>query len=220
MSNIKSDTIGAFNGYLDRLEAELGNIVEFNFLLFNSLETEKRHARVKLSQVQRLSDENFRPDGWTPLIDACVKTIKATEEAVKSRLDDPRVIVVFLTDGAENTSREYRRSDLADLIKAKTKAGWQFVYMGANIDAYSDAQSFGIDRGQTMSYVGQNSEQAMAATARNTVAFASGLVGSMAYSARQKLGAGDKFDKPPVDNQFDAAKKRRPVKPIVEDITL
>jgi hypothetical protein len=104
MEAIKDETIGGFNAYLDTLELEAGDLVAFTQLQFDSQSIDTLYAGAKLSEVKRLTPETYQPRAYTPLIDAYVKTIKATEETIATRRDKPWVIVVFQTDGEENAS--------------------------------------------------------------------------------------------------------------------
>ena len=106
--------------------------------------------------------------------DAAVKIIKATDEAVVHRGDDPNVVIVMQTDGEENVSVEYTRADLAALIKEKKAAGWEFVFLGAGLDAFEAARASGIhlSADRVMSYSRKSSAEAFAATARNVQEFA------------------------------------------------
>ena len=72
------------------------------------------------------------------------RLIRTTEELVAQRKDRPRVVVVFQTDGAENASREHSLDGLRDLIARRRAEDWQFVFLGADIDAYATASSLGI----------------------------------------------------------------------------
>src|SRR5262249_57920283 len=116
METIKAETIGGFNVYLDALEREAGDLVAFTLLQFDSHSIDTLYSGAKLSDVERLTPETYQPRAYTPLIDACVKTIKATEETIARRRDKARVIVVFQTDGQENASREHKIEELRDLI--------------------------------------------------------------------------------------------------------
>lgn len=93
--------------------------------------TQTRVVAEKVRDVKPLADADYRPDVMTPLIDASVKIIRATEEAVAARGDATDVVVVIQTDGQENCSVEYDAGDLALLVKEKEQAGWQFVFLGA-----------------------------------------------------------------------------------------
>ena len=169
MQSIKRDTIGGFNAYLETLQKD-ENQYEFTFIKFDSNRFNKVYVGVPIEEVAPLSDETYKPGASTPLIDACVKTIKATSKAVKGR--EVNVVVVFQTDGEENASRKYTNSDLAHLIKKKTKKGWQFVYLGAGIDAFSHAKAMGIDVKRVASYGRKKSKAAFASIAANVSAYA------------------------------------------------
>src|SRR4029077_14721097 len=97
----KDKTMGAFKAYLDALQAEAGDLVVFTLLQFDSQSIDTLYSGARLSDVERLPPETYPPRAYTPLIDACFKTIKATEETIASRRDKARVIVVFQTDCQE-----------------------------------------------------------------------------------------------------------------------
>ena len=130
MQEIKRDTMGGFNEYVETLKKGGGNIA-FSLMSFNSNETKSRYVAEPIEKVASLTDDNYRPAAMTPLIDASVKIIKATAKAVKKRSDEPLVLVVIQTDGYENVSEKYTAADLAKLVKEKTEKGWQCVFLGA-----------------------------------------------------------------------------------------
>src|ERR1051325_3640349 len=90
MEAIEDETIGGFNAYLDALEAEDGDLVVFNLLQFDSQSIDTLYSGAKLSDVERLTPETYQPRAYTPLIDACFKTINATEETIARRRDKAR----------------------------------------------------------------------------------------------------------------------------------
>lgn len=196
MSQIKQDTIGAFNEYVSTLKDTDGGDngeVDFTFVTFDSVSIDKICVGVPIKDAPELNDKNYVPRGWTPLIDAAYKTIKATEAAAKDR----KVVICIQTDGEENASTEYTWAQLNGLIKEKMAAGWQFNFMGASIDAYKQATAMGLSAAQTMSYNAQDAGQtrmAFGASARNTRSFASGQSLHTNYSALDKSNAGDAFD--------------------------
>ncbi len=144
MQSIKNDTVGGFNAYLEELQK--GDVeTVFSLVSFNSSETKKRYVAELVERVQPLTLEDYHPQAMTPLIDASVKIIKATEEAVEKRSDEVDVAIVIQTDGQENVSVEYTNADLALLVKEKQAAGWQFVFLGAGLDAFEAAQAAGLD---------------------------------------------------------------------------
>lgn len=200
MSKCRDETIEAFNTYLKSLKEDKGDgfNVEFTFLQFDSISLDKLAVAEPVKNVAPLNTKTFVPRGMTPLIDACVKTIKAVESALTKRDDKPKVVVCFQTDGEENCSHEYKWHDLNTLIKDKTAEGWEFVFMGAGIDSYVQASMMGIGHANTVSYdhlSGAATTASFAAAASNTRGFGTGAKMNMAYTAHQKMQSGDKFDK-------------------------
>jgi hypothetical protein len=193
MSSIADDTVHGLNTYVEKLQEGDANIV-FSLVSFNSNETRRRHVAEPVRSVPPMEREDYRPDAMTPLIDAAVKIIRATDEAVRHREDDPNVVVVMQTDGKENASVEHTHGDLALLIKEKTAAGWQFVFLGAGLDAFAVARQAGIDihPGQVVSYGRAMSREVFAETAQNLSDFAeSGDADFLSFSPRQRERVGD-----------------------------
>jgi hypothetical protein len=216
MGLIRDDTIGAFNTYLDGLKKDPG--IRFSFLQFDSVSIDTLQKNIPIEQAPPLNHETFEPRGTTPLIDACVKTVRAVEDALKRHDHKPKVVVCFQTDGQENASREHSWEELTDLVKEKIAEGWQFNFMGASIDAYSQASQMGLSAAQTMSYDSRSREASRAsfeASAANTVAFARGISASTSYSIDQKRASGDRFDP-----GLKMAKKVESKKAIVDDVQL
>jgi hypothetical protein len=194
MQQIKRDTMGGFNEYVETLKKDGGNIA-FSLMSFNSNETKSRYVAEPIEKIASLTDDNYRPAAMTPLIDASVKIIKTTAKAVKKRSDEPLVLVVIQTDGYENVSEKYTAADLAKLVKEKTKAGWQFVFLGAGLDAFDAARSAGfrIDRDKMVQYDRDHSAAVFRETARNSVEFLkSQQSDSLNYSPSQRAKVRDK----------------------------
>ena len=105
-----------------------------------------------IADVGFLSKENYRPHGGTNLYDAIGVTIRAIEDQLVPLDTIPNVLVVIITDGDENASREYTLDAIKVLIKQKEGEGWTFIYLGANQDAFAVGSTFGLSKGQTMSY--------------------------------------------------------------------
>jgi hypothetical protein len=194
MQAIKADTIGGFNAYLDTLEREAGDLVEFTMLQFDSQSIDTLYAGARLSNVPRLTDETYQPRASTPLIDACVEAIKTTEELVARRKDRSRVVVVFQTDGEENASRRHQLADLVDLINRRSAEGWKFVFLGANIDAYETARAFGIADEATVAYDARRSGVLMEEAGVITALLAMGCREELYISKELKRAVGDRFD--------------------------
>ena len=191
MQTIKAETIGGFNAYLDTLEGEAGDLVELTVLQFDSLSTDVLCRGARLSDVARLTPETYQPRAYTPLIDACFKAIEAAEERVAQRRDGSRVIVAFQTDGVENASREHGLAELRERIDRRKAEGWQFVFLGADIDAYGIARSFGLAEETTIAYSGRRSDYALRETAQAFAEVVRGKAKHVRFSDAQKRAAGD-----------------------------
>jgi Mg-chelatase subunit ChlD len=140
MDACRDDTIGGFNAFLREQQAEGGTLT---LILFDH-EYQIVYDRKPIGDVQPLTTHTFVPRGSTALLDAIGKTIKNTQSNVPT--------VVILTDGQENSSQEYTKAHVKDLIDQKTRDGWTFVYLGANQDAFAEAGQLGIASASTVNY--------------------------------------------------------------------
>ena len=193
MRSVRAKTVDGFNRYVETLQKDAADIV-FSLVSFNSNETNQRYIAEPLAAVTPLSHAAYRPDAMTPLIDASVKIIKATADAVALRGDNPNVVIVILTDGHENCSVEYDATDLAALTKEKTALGWQFVFLGADLDAFSAASAagFNIDARRTVSYAKDRSNVLFSSSAVNLARYShSGDADDLAYSPVQRRSVED-----------------------------
>lgn len=216
MEAIKGDTIGAFNAYLDGLQ---GADIEFSLVQFDSMSLDKVYVRVPVAQATKLDNNNYQPRGGTPLIDASYKTIKAVEHSLQGE-STTKVVICIQTDGHENASTEYTWEQLNALIKEKTALGWQFNFMGASIDAYSQGARMGISAGQTVSYNAQNTAATMdsfLASASNARSFAAGQSVNTNYSAQQKSASGDIFD--PAKQKQQSGNTKHPAQQVQSAVT-
>ncbi len=200
MNACRVATIEAYNGYVAGLrtptDASDDADVRFTFLQFDTQSLDKVHVGLAIDAVPDLTPATYQPRGGTPLVDACVKTIRAVEEAVISGGGKPKVVVVFQTDGEENSSSEHTLEELRGLIAARTAEGWQFTFLGAGVDAYAQAKVYGIAAEGAMSYDHTRKDAtraAFAASASNTREFAAGARADVLYSENQRSAAGDRF---------------------------
>lgn len=188
MQAIKSDTLGGFNAYLGELRKS-PNIVT-SLVTFNSSETKVRWTRKPAPETQDIVDTDYEPAASTPLIDASFKIIRSTETAVAEIGADTLVVVVIQTDGEENVSTEHTREELAALIKEKQAAGWQFVFLGANLDAFQASRGLNVPHANVMSYSGTNSRQAMMGAASNLRCYSmTGMKAALSFTATQRQEA-------------------------------
>ena len=198
MQSVRDDTVGAINAWLGELR-QTETEMRFSLVLFDEhhgkMDLQKIHVATPIAEVPDLRNEDFRPRGGTPLIDAACSTIRAVRESLEGR-DDVKVIFAIQTDGHENASRENGWEGLRALIAECEKTGWQFTFMGCGIDAYGQGARMGIRRENTVSYGADQlaTRAAFAATAENTRLYASGARADVSYTAEQKMRSGDRFD--------------------------
>jgi uncharacterized protein YegL len=152
MAGLETDTIGGYNAMLEKQKMVDGECCVTTVLFNNNYEL--LHDRIDIKAVSPISDREYCVGGSTALLDAIGRTIHKISNAQKYTADDYRaekVMFVIITDGYENSSREYTAEKVkAQIEHQKTKYGWEFVFLGANIDAIETAGHFGInaDRAQ------------------------------------------------------------------------
>lgn len=155
MNACLKETIDAFNEYLDKLVETDENLVRVTLIKFNSERTSFVFTNSPLKFAPHINHLNYKPMGATPLYDAILKAIRDTEK----RKADARLVII-LTDGYENDS-ETSLSHIKELISAKEKQGWTFVYLGANQDAWAVGSGMGFSIGNTLSYQTSDMEKTM-----------------------------------------------------------
>lgn len=153
MNGLEGDTIGGFNGMLAKQKAE-GEKVNVTTVLFDD-EVEVIHDRFPIDIIEPLTDKEYFVRGCTALLDAVGEAIKKIEN-VQKHLPEAhkagKVIFVITTDGLENSSVEYTYNDIKRMIEAKKECGWEFLFLGANIDARKEAEKIGIARERAVTY--------------------------------------------------------------------
>ena len=153
MNGLEGDTIGGFNGMLAKQKAE-GEKVNVTTVLFDD-EVEVIHDRFPIDIIEPLTDKEYFVRGCTALLDAVGEAIKKIEN-VQKHLPEAhkagKVIFVITTDGLENSSIEYTYNDIKRMIEAKKECGWEFLFLGANIDAGKEAEKMGIARERAVTY--------------------------------------------------------------------
>lgn len=154
MSGLESDTIGGFNAMVEKQKREPGEAL-ISTVLFS---TDHRviHDRVNVQEVAPLTERDYMVGGCTALIDAIGRAIHHISNVHKYiRQEDvpEQTIFVITTDGMENASRSYSSDKVKEMIQQKQeKDGWQFLFLGANIDAVETAGRFGIQEDQAVNY--------------------------------------------------------------------
>lgn len=153
MAGKESDTIGGFNALLKKQKAEEGLAFVTTVLFDNRFEL--LHDRLDVRFVQPISEKEYRVGASTALLDAVGYTIYKTEEKMRASLpagEKANVIVVIITDGYENASRRYSYAEIRRLIEQRKEMGWEFIFLGANIDAIGAAADIGIDASRASNF--------------------------------------------------------------------
>ncbi|MCR4725236.1 MAG: VWA domain-containing protein, partial [Clostridia bacterium] len=146
MAGLESDTIGGFNGLIDKQKKVDGKAFVTTVLFDNQQKTV--HDRIDLAEVAPMTEKEYYVGGSTALLDAVGDTVTHIEQIHKYvRPEDvpAHTMVVITTDGMENSSHRWRAADVKKLVEKKKEGGWEFLFLGANIDAVSEAARFGID---------------------------------------------------------------------------
>lgn len=154
MAGLEKDTIGGFNSLIERQKKEEGECFVSTVLFDN--ESEVIHDRVKLSEIKPLTEEEYYVRGCTALIDAIGGAIHHISNIHKyARPEDvpAHTMFVITTDGMENASRHYSSDEVKKMVeKHKEKDGWEFLFIGANIDSVETARHFGISESRAVNY--------------------------------------------------------------------
>lgn len=151
MSGFESDTIGGYNSVLTE-NREKKSQTYITTILFND-KTKLLHNREPISKVSNLTLDDYPVGGYTALLDAIGEGIEKMRENRKVTKNN-NVLFVIITDGQENSSRKYSSSKIKAMIKsAETEDKWDFIFLGANIDAISEAENIGIKSSNATGYV-------------------------------------------------------------------
>lgn len=154
MSGLEKDTIGGFNSLIEKQKKEEG-LCLVSTVLFD-YDSDVIHDRVDIHKVNPLTEKEYFARGSTALLDAIGGAIHHIGNVHKYAREEDRpekTLFVITTDGMENSSRQYTYSKVKQLVqRQKEKYGWEFMFLGANIDALETAESFGIDRDMAVDY--------------------------------------------------------------------
>lgn len=144
MYDCVSDTIGGYNNYINNLKGKGTNAL-IKTVLFNN-EYQLLHERTPIQQINKLTNKEYFVNGSTALLDAIGNSIETIEKKVKNN----KVLFVITTDGLENASIKYTKEQIKEMIVGHKN--WEFIYIGANIDSFSESASIGISKKNTCNY--------------------------------------------------------------------
>lgn len=154
MAGLESDTIGGFNSMIKKQQKELEGNALVSTILFDH-ESIVLHDRVPLAQVKPLTEKDYEVRGTTALLDAIGDALKHIKNVHKYARDEDRpqkTLFVITTDGMENASVKFSYRDIKRLIAKQKELGWEFIFLGANIDAVEVAGHIGIDARRAVNY--------------------------------------------------------------------
>ena len=154
MSGLESDTVGGFNTMIEKQKKQNAPCY-VSTVLFNHT-SEVLYDRVKLGEVQKMTEEDFFVGGSTALMDAiggAIHHIGNIHKYIRPEDVPANTMFVIMTDGMENASRNYSSDRVKQMIeRQKKRYGWEFLFIGANIDAVETAARYGIDADRAVNY--------------------------------------------------------------------
>jgi uncharacterized protein YegL len=154
MNGLEMDTIGGFNSLLEKQKVEKGKALVTTVLFDDNYEL--LHDRINIKGIKPITSREYYVRGTTALLDAVGRTIQKIVNAQKTTSPGEQaenVMFVIITDGMENASREYGYDRVRKMINYQTaEYGWEFLFLGANIDAVETAEHFGISRDRATNY--------------------------------------------------------------------
>ena len=154
MSGLEKDTIGGFNGLLTSQQKLEGQALVTTVLFDDRYEL--LHDRIDLKGVNQITESDYFVRGSTALLDAIGRTIakiKSAQEHTDKEQRPDKTLFTIITDGYENASQEYSYHRIKQLIEQQKETGWEFVFIGANMDAVAAAGRMGIQRDRTANYM-------------------------------------------------------------------
>ena len=154
MSGLEADTIGGYNSLIEKQKKEAGEAY-VSTILFDD-KAEVLHDRVDLRTIQPMTDKDYYVRGCTALLDAVGGAIYHIGNVHKYAREEERpekTLFIITTDGMENSSKFYTYEKVKRMVeRQKEKYGWEFLFLGANIDAAAEAERFGIRKDRAVDY--------------------------------------------------------------------
>ena len=154
MAGLEDDTIGGFNAFVEKQKKAEGEAL-LSAVLFSN-DSEVIYDRVDIQKIEPMTDAQYRVGGCTALLDAiggAVRHIKNVHKYAREEDRPAKTVFVITTDGMENASRAYSYDDVQTMVRhEQEKHGWEFLFLGANMDAIAAARSFGIREDRAVRY--------------------------------------------------------------------
>ncbi|MCR5208145.1 MAG: VWA domain-containing protein [Eubacterium sp.] len=154
MAGLESDTIGGFNSLIEKQKKEEGECLVTTVLFDHEILT--LHDRIPLSEIKPMTCSDYEVRGCTALVDAIgttVEHISKIQKYVRKEDVPENTMFVIITDGLENASKRFSSDEVKKLIERKKELGWEFLFIGANIDAVETAAQYGISDERAVDYI-------------------------------------------------------------------
>ena len=154
MEGLEADTIGGFNSMMRKQASEPGDALVSTLLFDNDVEV--IHDRLNIKDVPEITSKEYYVRGCTALLDAvggAIKHISMIHKYARKEDIPEKTLFIITTDGMENASRLYSYENVRSMVEhQKSKHGWEFIFLGANIDAAAEASRYGIDSSMAVNY--------------------------------------------------------------------
>lgn len=154
MEGLEKDTIGGYNSILQKQQTGEGTVT-ITTVLFDH-EIELLHDRLPIESIHLLNEKDYIVGGMTALMDAvgfAIGKIDKVQQSVKKEMRADKVLFVITTDGMENSSQKFSSEAIKKLIEARKELGWEFLFLGANIDVEQFAHTIGISEEYAVEYI-------------------------------------------------------------------
>ena len=198
MSGLESDTIGGFNSTIENQKKSEGDVL-VSTVLFDH-ESVVLHDRVPIADIKPMTEEDYQVRGSTALLDAigdAIKHIKNVHKYAREEDKPAKTLFVITTDGMENSSRRYSYKEIKALVKKQQeKNGWEFLFLGANIDSIDVAGSLGIMADRAVNYHNdrEGTQKKYRAVDNFMLAFAAAPMGSRVSSRKWREEIDEDFE--------------------------
>jgi uncharacterized protein YegL len=154
MQAIHDDALGGVNSYISSAKQDRALYESrFSLIIFSSEGVETIRKNEIMETVKPIGSEEYRCAGWTPLYDAIGRGIGILDEATKGKTD-AKAVLVIMTDGQENASREFTHENISALLKARQEQGWLVTFLGEGLDVAKQGTSLGARAGGVAAYAG------------------------------------------------------------------
>jgi uncharacterized protein YegL len=171
MSSCRVETVESINEYINEIQKEAVEGV-FTLSTFDNKSIDIPISRIPVRELTILGQDILIPRGGTPLYDAIGTAVH--DLSTFTYKEDEKKVLVIVTDGYENASREYTSDAIKQLIEEKTKEGWLILYLGADHDAFTQSRHMGFETAKTLQYAKRDSKDAFKAVATRTSTYYKG----------------------------------------------